>query len=433
MNFQATPEFAAQLDAQDPLRRFRDRFHIPPAPDGSESIYLCGNSLGLQPRTARAAVEEQFQAWETQAVEGHFRGDDPWMHFHETMAGASARLVGAKPQEVVVMNNLTTNLHLLLISFYRPTASRYKVLMEGGAFPSDQYALESQVKLHGYAPADAIVELTPRPGEHILRTEDIEARIQELGDTLAVVLLGGINYYTGQVFDMAAITRAGHAVGATVGFDLAHAAGNIELQLHDWDVDFACWCTYKYLNSSPGGVAGAFVHERFANRPDLPRLAGWWGHDPAERFQMRKGFKPAPGASGWQLANGQIFAMAIHRASLALVEEAGGMAALRRKSEQLTAYLEFLLHQLNLPATTLEIITPADPAARGCQLSLLVHQHGRALFDHLMAAGVIGDWREPNVIRLAPVPLYNSFRDVQRAVAVLAEWAARTGPAGADN
>ncbi|OUJ73419.1 kynureninase [Hymenobacter crusticola] len=423
MTFEPTPDFAASLDAQDPLRDFRDRFHIPPAPDGSESIYLCGNSLGLLPKTARAAVEQEFQAWEQRAVEGHFHGASPWMHYHEMLAPAAARVVGAKPLEVVVMNNLTTNLHLLLISFYRPTATRYKVLMEGGAFPSDQYALESQVKLHGFAPDEAIVELLPRPGEHTLRTEDIEAKIQELGDSLATVLLGGINYYTGQVFDMAAITRAGHAVGATVGFDLAHAAGNIEMHLHDWDVDFACWCTYKYLNSGPGGTSGAFVHERFAYQFDLPRLAGWWGHDAKERFQMKKGFKPMPGAAGWQLANGQIFPMAIHQASLALVDEAGGMSALRRKSEQLTAYLEFLIRRLQLPATQLEIITPSEPAARGCQLSLLVHQNGRQLFDHLAAAGIVGDWREPNVIRLAPVPLYNSYRDVQRTGEVLAAWA----------
>jgi kynureninase len=333
--------------------------------------------------------------------------------------------VGAKPVEVVVMNNLTTNLHLLLVSFYRPTVTRYKVLMEGGAFPSDQYALESQVRLHGLAPDEAIVELVPRPGEHTLRTEDIEAKIQELGASLATVILGGVNYYTGQAFDMAAITRAGHAVGATVGFDLAHAAGNLELHLHDWDVDFACWCTYKYLNSGPGGTSGVYVHERFANRPDLPRLAGWWGHDPTDRFQMKKGFRPMPGAAGWQLSNAQIFPMAIHRAALALVEEAGGMAALRRKSEQLTGYLEYLLRRLELPAGTLEIITPAEPAARGGQLSVLVHRGGRALFDFLARQGIIADWREPNVIRLAPVPLYNSFADVQQTGAALEKWAAQ--------
>ncbi|MCB2409199.1 kynureninase [Hymenobacter lucidus] len=425
MNFLPTPEFAAELDAQDALRDFRNRFHIPLTPEGRSTVYLCGNSLGLQPKAARAAVEAEFESWEKQGVEGHFHGTSPWMHYHETLTASTARLVGAKPVEVVVMNNLTTNLHLLLISFYRPTAMRYKVLMEGGAFPSDQYALESQVRMHGLAPEEAIVELVPRPGEHTLRSEDILAKIQELGNTLATVIIGGVNYYTGQAFDMAAITQAGHAVGATVGFDLAHAAGNLKLALHDWDVDFACWCSYKYLNSGPGGTSGVFVHERFANRPDLPRLAGWWGHDPSDRFQMKKGFRPMTGAAGWQLSNAQIFPMAIHRAALGLVDEAGGMAALRQKSELLTAYLEFLVRNLDLPREMLEIITPADPAARGCQLSMLVHHNGRQLFDFLAAAGIIADWREPNVIRLAPVPLYNSFGDVQRAGQVLAEWAGK--------
>ncbi len=405
---------AAELDAADPLAAFRQEFHFPPGPDGRPSTYLCGNSLGLLPKAARAAVEQEFLAWEQRGVEGHFHGESPWMHYHETLTDATARLVGARPLEVVVMNSLTVNLHLLLVSFYRPTATRYKILMEGGAFPSDQYAIESQAHLHGLDPADVIVELVPRSGEHTLRTADIEAKIQELGDSLATILIGGVNYYTGQAYDMAAITRAGHAVGAYVGFDLAHAAGNLELQLHDWDVDFACWCTYKYLNSGPGGTSGVFIHERFAQRPDLLRLAGWWGHDPAQRFQMKKGFRPMPGAAGWQLSCSQVFPLALHRASLALVERAGGMPALRRKSEQLTAYLEHLIRAVGLPSSQLEIITPSDPAQRGAQLSLLVHQRGRELFDYLAQEGIIGDWREPNVIRLAPVPLYNSFEDVRR-------------------
>ncbi|TGD78525.1 kynureninase [Hymenobacter wooponensis] len=425
MTFEPTLAFARQLDAQDPLHKFRQQFHIPPGPAGQESLYFCGNSLGLQPRTARAAAEQQFTNWQNLAVEGHFRGDSPWMNFHEALAAPAARIVGAKPVEVVVMNNLTTNLHLLLVSFYQPTATRYKVLMEGGAFPSDQYALESQVKLHGRQPDDAIVELTPRSGEHTLRTEDIVAKIEELGDSLATVIMGGINYYTGQVYDMAAITRAGHAVGAKVGFDLAHAAGNIPLHLHEWNVDFACWCTYKYLNSGPGGVAGAFVHERYAEQPELLRLAGWWGHDEEERFKMRKGFRPMRGAAGWQLSNSAILTMAVHQAALEVHEAAGGMEVLRRKSELLTGYLEFLITRLGLSASQLEIITPADPTQRGCQLSLLVHQNGRDLFEHLLAVGVIGDWREPNVIRLAPVPLYNTFEDVYRVGEVLAEWASR--------
>jgi kynureninase len=413
---------AAHLDATDPLAAFRQEFHLPPGPDGQPCAYFCGNSLGLMPKAARAAAEQEFATWERLGVEGHFQAPSFWMHFHDTLTEASARLVGAKPLEVVVMNNLTVNLHLLLVSFYRPTATRYKILMEGGAFPSDQYAIESQARLHNLDPDDAIVELVPRPGEHTLRTTDIEAKIAELGDSLATVLIGGVNYYTGQAFDMAAIAKAGHAVGAYVGFDLAHAAGNLHLQLHDWDVDFACWCTYKYLNSGPGGTSGVFVHERFANQPDLVRLAGWWGHDPSVRFQMKKGFRPMPGAAGWQLSNAQIFPMAIHRASLDIVDRAGGMAALRRKSEQLTAHLESLIRNLNLPTTKLEIITPADPAQRGCQLSVLVHERGRELFDFLAAQGIIADWREPNVIRLAPVPLYNSFEDVERVGAALRQW-----------
>ena len=419
MNDTAT---AATLDATDPLASFRQEFHLPLGPDGQPCAYFCGNSLGLLPKTARAAVEREFASWEARGVEGHFLGPSPWTRYHETLTDATARLVGARPLEVVVMNTLTVNLHLLLVTFYRPTATRYKVLMEGGAFPSDQYALESQARLHGLDPDDVIVELVPRPGEHILRTEDIEAKIAELGDSLATIIMGGVNYYTGQVFDMAAITRAGHAVGATVGFDLAHAAGNIELHLHDWDVDYACWCTYKYLNSGPGGTSGVYIHERFAERPDMVRLAGWWGHDAGERFKMRKGFKAMPGAAGWQLSCGQIFPMALHAASLEIVERAGGVAALRRKSEQLTARLESHIRALNLPKTKLEIITPADPAQRGCQLSVLVHEHGRELFDFLAAQGIIGDWREPNVIRLAPVPLYNSFADVDRVGKALTQF-----------
>ena len=373
MVYDFSPAFAAAQDAADPLASFRQQFHLPVGPGEQPAAYFCGNSLGLLPKAARAAAEREFKAWEERAVEGHFTGDSPWLTYHETLNEATARVVGARPDEVVVMNTLTVNLHLLLVTFYRPTATRYKVLMEAGAFPSDQYALESQARLHSLDPEQVIVEIAPRAGEHTLRTEDIEAKIAELGDSLATVLFGGINYYTGQVFDMAAITRAGHAVGATVGFDLAHAAGNVLLQLHDWDVDFACWCNYKYLNSGPGGSSGIFVHERFADRPDLVRLAGWWGHDQAERFKMKKGFRPMPGAAGWQLSNGQIITLAIYGASVALFDQAGGMSALRAKSEQLTGYLEFLINSLSLPKEKLEIITPQNPAERGCQLSVLVH------------------------------------------------------------
>ncbi len=413
------PTHAAALDAADPLAAFRSEFLFPNGPDGQPVAYFCGNSLGLQPKATRAALDAELTNWAELAVEGHFHGTAPWMHSHGPLAEASAPVVGALPHEVVIMNGLSVNLHLLLVSFYRPAGARYKVLMEGGAFPSDQYALETQARLHGLDPADAIVELEPRPGEHTLRTEDITAKIAELGDSLATVLLGGLNYYTGQVFDMAAVTAAGHAVGATVGFDLAHAAGNVPLHLHDWDVDFACWCTYKYLNSGPGGIAGAYIHERFANQPDLLRLAGWWGQEPAERFQMKKGFRPTPGAEGWLLSNSPVLLLAPLRASLDIVARAGGMAALRAKSEPLTAYLESLIRALNLPADQLEIITPADPAQRGCQLSVLVHRRGRELFDYLAARGVVADWREPNVIRLSPVPLYNSFEDVRRAGAAM--------------
>jgi len=422
MHYDSTAAFAAAQDAADPLGRFRQEFLFPKGPDGRPVAYFCGNSLGLLPRAARAAAEREFKAWEERAVEGHFTGDSPWLTYHENLADATARVVGARPAEVVVMNTLTVNLHLLLVTFYRPSGRRRKVLMEAGAFPSDQYALESQARLHNLEPDEVIVEIAPRPGEHTLRTADIVAKIQELGDELATVLFGGINYYTGQVFDMQAITAAGHAVGATVGFDLAHAAGNAELHLHDWDVDFACWCNYKYLNSGPGGSSGVFVHERFAQRPDLVRLAGWWGHDQAQRFQMKKGFQPMAGAAGWQLSNGQILTLAVYRAAVGLFDEAGGMAALRAKSERLTGYLEYLIKGLGLPTEKLEIITPANPAERGCQLSLLVNERGRELFDYLAAQGIVADWREPNVIRLAPVPLYNSFEDVYRAGRALQEF-----------
>lgn len=412
MSYENNLAYARHQDAQDALRAFRDQFYIPPV-NGRESIYLCGNSLGLQPKNARAAVEQEFLDWQLLGVEGHFHGTHPWLDYHEYLAGPEARVVGALPEEVVVMNSLTTNLHLMLVSFYRPTARRFKIITEAGAFPSDQYALETQVRYHGLDPDQAIVELAPRPGEHTLRPDDVLASIRQHGPELALIMMGGINYYTGQVFDMAAITRAGHAAGALVGFDLAHAAGNIVLHLHDWQVDFAVWCSYKYLNSGPGGVSGIFVHEKHGNDTSIPRFGGWWGHNKQERFQMRKGFKPMTGAAGWQLSNASIFPMAIHKASLEIFE-AATMPALRRKSEQLTGYLEYLIHDIGAPAEVLEIITPSDPRQRGCQLSLLVHRNGRAVFESLTAAGVILDWREPNVIRVAPTPLYNNFEDVYR-------------------
>jgi kynureninase len=412
MSFQNTIAYAQEQDHADPLRYFKEHFHIPQH-NGQDTVYLCGNSLGLQPKSARAALEEEMTKWAELGVEGHFKGDDPWFTYHKPLSELSAGLVGAKPEEVVIMNQLTVNLHLMLVSFYRPEGKRFKILTEAGAFPSDQYALETQVKFHGFHPDEAIIEIAPREGESTWRTEDILAAIEENKDELALVMLSGVHYYTGQVFDMAAITQAAHAAGVPCGFDLAHAAGNVPMHLHDWDVDFAVWCTYKYLNSGPGGTSGVFVHERHAHNNDLPRFAGWWGHDQGQRFQMKKGFIPMAGAEGWQVSNGQILPMAVHKASLQIFAEAG-IEKLRAKSEKLTGYLEFLIKELNQPKELLEIITPSDPSARGCQLSLLVNQNGRQLFDTLMANGFILDWREPNVIRVAPTPLYNTFEDVYR-------------------
>jgi len=403
---------ARQADQQDPLRIFREQF-IFPQHKGNDCLYLCGNSLGLQPKGIRPAILRELDHWAEHGVEGHFRGDMPWMHYHRFLTDATARLVGALPQEVVVMNTLTTNLHLMMVSFYRPTAKRFKIVMEAGAFPSDQYAMESQVRWHGYDPATAIIEVAPRPGEHTLRTEDIVQVIEQEGDSIALVMFGGVNYYTGQYYDLEKIAAAGHRAGAYVGFDLAHAAGNVPLQLHDWGADFAVWCSYKYLNSGPGGPSGTFVHERHANSPELPRFAGWWGHDENERFQMKKGFKPMPGAAGWQLSNAQVFSFAAHKASLDLFDQAG-MEALRAKSLQLTAFLEQVLDEADKGRNMYRIITPRDPVARGCQLSLLTDDRGKALFEFLAENGVMADWREPNVIRFAPVPLYNSFEDVWR-------------------
>ena len=419
MNFSSERAYALAQDAVDSLRHYRSLFHLPKGKKGGEVIYFCGNSLGLQPRTVEEALLRELKHWREEAVEGHFRGEMPWMYYHKFLQPQSARLTGAKPEEVVVMNTLTTNLHLMMVSFYRPEGRRRKILVEGGAFPSDQYAVESQLRFHGIDPEEGMVELLPREGEHCLRTEDILRRIEELGEELALVLLGGVNYYTGQFFDLEAITRAAHAQGAVAGFDLAHAVGNVPLRLHDWDVDFAVWCSYKYLNAGPGGPSGVFVHERHGDRPDLPRFAGWWGYEEESRFLMRKGFKPMRGAAGWQLSNAQILSFAAHKAGLDIFDEAG-MDALRQKSLRLTGYLEFLLNRLNEQSRRFEIITPARPEERGCQLSLLALEQGRALYDYLTENDVVCDWREPNVIRVAPVPLYNSFEDVWRFVDVLA-------------
>lgn len=413
ISFDTSASFAAEMDARDPLAKFREQFHIPPGPDGNPSVYLCGHSLGLQPRTARAYIEQELEDWATLGVEGHFRGRHPWMPYHRLLTDNMAAIVGAQPLEVVVMNSLTVNLHLMMVSFYRPTRERHKLVVEAGAFPSDQYAVASQIRFHGFDPATSLIELTPRPGESCLRSEDIHAVLEAEGPSIALVMLGGVNYATGQLFDMAAITQAGHAQGCVVGFDLAHAAGNAPLQLHDWNVDFAVWCTYKYLNGGPGSIGGCFVHERHAKAMDLPRFAGWWGNDQDTRFLMRPEFQPMPGAQGWQLSNPSILSMAPLRASLEIFSEAT-MQQLRKKSESLTGYLEFLLDQR--ASEDFNVITPREPERRGAQLSIRIHKGGRSICDRLVEQGILCDWREPDILRVAPVPLYNTYGDAHRFV-----------------
>ena len=418
-NFRGDPEYAAEQDRADTLAGYRDRFHIPKRDSLGEEIYLCGNSLGLQPRSTQQFMQEELDEWAALGVRGHFDARRPWMPYHEFLAEKTAELVGALPSEVVTMNTLTGNLHLMMVSFYRPTSERYKLVIEKQAFPSDRYATESQVRFHGFEPDDALIEIAPRPGEATIRQEDIDQLIEEEGDSIALIMLPGVQYYTGQVFDMARITALGHDKGCVVGFDLAHATGNLVMQLHEWNVDFAVWCNYKYMNSGPGAVAGCFVHERH-HRADLPRFAGWWGHDKSTRFKMGPEFHPIPGAEGWQLSNPPILALAPILASLEIFSEAG-MQQLREKSLRLTGYLEFLLK--SELANEIDIITPADPGQRGCQLSLRMKngdaETGRKVFKALEDEGVTGDWREPDVIRVAPVPLYNSYMDVYRFVDIL--------------
>ena len=420
MIYQNTLEFAEQLDAKDELGHFRNEFLFPQH-NGKDAIYLCGNSLGLQPKSAVKYLNAQLDTWKDLAVEGWFQGDDPWLKFHHQLKPSLAGLIGATSEEVTVMNSLTVNLHLLLVSFYQPTTKRYKILMEGGAFPSDQYAIESQVNYHGFDPDKTIIEVFPKEGEHTLRTEDIISAIEQNADELALVLFAGVNYYTGQVFDMEVIAKAGHEAGAYVGFDLAHAAGNIPLQLHDWETDFACWCSYKYINSGPGGISGIFVHEKHFNNPRLKRFAGWWGYRPDKRFLMAPGFIPASGAEGWQVSTSPILLMAVHKAALDIFEQAGGLDQLRAKSILLTGYLEYLIKTINQKHSEelFTIITPKNPEERGCQLSIICKRNGKKTFNYLAENGVIGDWREPDVIRLSPVPLYNSFKDVYEAVKYL--------------
>jgi kynureninase len=406
--FDPGEDFALAMDARDPLKGFRQRFFIPQTA-GSDCIYLCGHSLGLQPKTTETYIGQELKDWAQLGVEGHFQAKNPWMPYHRLLTEQTAKLVGAKPIEVVVMNSLTVNLHLMMVSFYRPTKERHKIIVERGAFPSDQYAVQSQIRFHRFDPATSLIELTPRPGESCLREDDIETAIDREGKAIALIMLGGVNYATGQAFDMARITRTGHARGCVVGFDLAHATGNVPLRLHDWDCDFAVWCSYKYLNGGPGCVAGCFVHERHAHAWDMPRFTGWWGHDEESRFLMGPQFQPMPGADGWQLSNPSIISLAALRASMEIFDEAG-IENLRTKSVSLTSYLEFLLSQNE--SSSFSLITPQEKERRGAQLSIRVIQNGRALCDRLSEEGILGDWREPDTFRVAPVPLYNSYHDV---------------------
>lgn len=416
MKFENSIAFAKKLDRLDKLKSFRSKFHLPKI-DGHQTIYLTGNSLGLQPKITKKFVDEELSDWASLGVEGHFHAKRPWLHYHKFSKKALAKLTGAKPTEVVAMNQLTVNLHLMMATFYRPTATRFKILTEAGAFSSDQYAFESQLKFHNIDPENGLIELKPRPNEYTLRTEDILKSIQEQGDQLALVIFGAVQYYSGQFFNIKAITGAGHRVGAKVGFDLAHAIGNVPLSLHKHDVDFAVWCSYKYLNSGPGGIAGAFVHERHANEPGLARLAGWWGHQEKERFKMKKGFVAMPGADGWQVSNFPVLSGAAHLASLRIFEEAG-MKNLRKKSVLLTGFMEYLLKSTEGHSEKFVIITNSNAGERGCQLSILMKKNGQKVFASLTKAGVLADWRDPAVIRVALVPLYNTFEEVFRFVEI---------------
>jgi kynureninase len=412
MKFENSLAFARKLDKQDPLKSFRQQFYLPKV-KGKTAIYLTGNSLGLQPKSAKTSINQELEDWATLGVEGHFHARRPWLYYHKYSKKPLARLVGAKPTEVVAMNQLTVNLHLMLTSFYRPGKRRYKILTEAGAFSSDQYAFESQLKIHNINPEEGLIELMPRAGEFTLRTEDILQAIEDHKEEVALVVFGAVQYYSGQFFNIKEITAAGHKAGAYVGFDLAHAIGNIPMKLHDDGVDFAVWCSYKYLNAGPGGIAGAFVHEKHASDFSIPRLAGWWGHDEKARIQMKKGFTPMTGVDGWQLSNFPIVSGATLLASLEIFEKAG-IKNLRTKSILLTGYLEYLLKSISSYSNHFKIITPQVVNERGCQLSLGMIKNGRKVFNQLTKAGVIADWREPDVIRVAPVPMYNTFEDVFR-------------------
>lgn len=410
--------YAFELDAADSLASFRKQFIIP-VENNREQIYFLGNSLGLQPRNTAVYIQRVLDQWARYGVESFFMGDDPWMHFHDHLVGPLSSLVGALPSEIVVMNQLTVNLHLMMVSFYRPEGKRRKIICEAKAFPSDQYMFETHLKSLGLDPSEILVELSPRAGEHTIRQDDIKYAIEQTGDELALILWGGVHYYTGQVFDLKAITEWGHAAGAKVGFDLAHGVGNIELSLHRWNIDFACWCSYKYLNAGPGAVGAAYIHERYHQDTAIHRFAGWWGYEKSTRFAMEKGFKPVSSAEGWQLSTPSPILYAAHRASLELFE-AAGFANCLAKSRKMADYLHALLNHLMMEDPgKFELLTPAHPHERGCQVSLLVKQDGRQLFDKLTANGIFADWREPDVIRIAPVPLYNRFEEIARFAQVL--------------
>ncbi|HSN09076.1 MAG TPA: kynureninase [Hanamia sp.] len=423
MNFENQIEFAKKLDAEDPLKKFRDQFYIPIL-NGKDCIYFTGNSLGLQPKTAQDYVLDEMENWANYGVEGHFHGKNPWANFHDVFSKKLQPILGALPEEIVVMNTLTVNLHLMMTTFYRPDKKRFKIICENRAFTSDLYAIDSQLKLHGVSPEEGLIEMKPREGEYTLRTEDIISTIKENADELALVLFGGINYFTGQLFDMKSITAATHEAGAKCGFDLAHVVGNVALQLHEWNVDFACWCSYKYLNSGPGAIAGAFIHERYATDKTLPRLAGWWGTDKHERFQFIEEFNAIPTAEGWQLSNANILSMAAHKAALDIFEEAG-FEKIVDKGKKLSAFLLFILNDINnsFSKKVVEILTPQNEDEHGCQVSILLPEKGKDFFNSLNKNSVIADWREPNVIRITPVPLYNTFEEVFRFGEILKEFA----------
>lgn len=402
-------QYALELDKNDPLALYRQQFYIPKDKNGKELIYMTGNSLGLQPKSTKTHINQELEDWANLGVEGHFEAKNPWLHYHELLTQSMAKVVGAKPLEVIVMNTLTVNLHLMMVSFYKPSKTRYKILIESDAFPSDKYAVESQLRHHGYNHEEGVILWKPRAGEELLNYKDLESIINKQGDEIALIMLGGVNYYTGQFFDLKRITKLGHAAGCKVGFDCAHGAGNVALNLHDSGADFALWCTYKYLNAGPGSLAGCFVHERHAHNKNLNRFAGWWSHNKKTRFTMRDEFDQLAGAEGWQLSNPPILSMAAIKASLDLID-AIGFQNMVEKSKKLTSYFEFLLKQLG--DDVIKIITPSNPDERGCQLSIQVKNADKTLHDRLTKTGVISDWREPNVIRCAPVPLYNSYLDV---------------------